>query len=48
MANPDSIYLHSSQWDELLTSPDRLRLKPHGDELWLSEVTTGKLVNVGC
>lgn len=47
-SNRDSIYLHSSRWDELLTAPEKLVIKPHGDEWWLSEVTTGKLVNVGC
>lgn len=44
----DSIYLHSSRRDELLTSVDALRVRPHGDEWWLYEVTTRKLVNVGC
>ncbi|MGO2751775.1 MAG: HIRAN domain-containing protein [Pseudoclavibacter sp.] len=44
----DSIYLHSSRWDDLLTSADKLRIRPHGGEWWLYEVTTRKLVNVGC
>lgn len=46
----DSIYLHSSRWDELLVSgPDGmppLRLVPHNDRLWFREDTTGKLVKI--
>ncbi|WP_166786238.1 HIRAN domain-containing protein [Cryobacterium lyxosi] len=46
-----SIYLHSDKWDELLVPDDQgmpnLYLQRHSDELWLTEATTGLLVNVG-
>jgi HIRAN domain len=45
----ESVYLHSSRWDELLDPlivPPNLRLVPYRDELWFAETTTGKLIKV--
>jgi hypothetical protein len=49
-AEYESIYLHSSRWDELLAPTaghPNLRLSEHKGELWLMETTTSKLVTVG-
>lgn len=46
----ESVYLHSSRWDELLApsaSLPNLRLTGYKGELWLTEITTGKFVAVG-
>lgn len=46
----DSIYLHSSRWDELLLAGadglPPLTFKEHNGRLWFREDTTGKLVKV--
>lgn len=50
MADYVSPYLKSDRFDELLSpsiQPPRLRLAWHEGELWLTEKTTGLLVNVG-
>lgn len=46
----NSVYLHSSQWNDLLV-PDAngmppLRFKEHNGRLWFAEDSTGKLVKV--
>jgi hypothetical protein len=49
-AENESIYLHSSRWDELLAPTSgipNLCLSEHKGELWLMETTTSKLVTVG-
>ena len=51
LENYESPYLDSAQCRELLVIGEDgeipLRLKPYGGTLWLTEVSSGKLVNVG-
>lgn len=51
LENYESPYLDSAQCRELLVIGEDggipLRLKPYGGQLWLTEVSSGKLVNVG-